>query len=156
MFALGVISLVILIAASSGAIFKPGNWYKSLQKPRWTPPDWAFGTGWALLYPMIAYATWRAWDAGSGDALTFAMLCFAVQITLNGAWSGIFFGLQRMGLAALELGCLWLSVLVSIIAYGAIDTVAGVLMLPYLAWVTFAGALNLSIWRLNRHLEQAA
>lgn len=137
------------LAAMSGAIFKPGQWYEDLEKPAWRPPNWLFAPAWMVLYGMIAVSGWFVWlEAGlAGAALAFAV--YAVQLLLNAAWSAFFFGLRRPDLAFGELVLLWLSILANILVFWPIDATAGWLLVPYLAWVTFAGALNFSIWRLN-------
>ena len=91
-----VFVVLVVAAASSGVLFKPGEWYKGLLKPSWTPPNWLFGPVWSVLYVMIAVAGWLVWRAeGTGVALSFWFL----QLALNAVWSGIFFGLRRMDLA---------------------------------------------------------
>ena len=139
-------------AASSGAIFKPGDWYEGLAKPPWRPPNWLFAPAWTVLYAMIAVAGWLVWRragfAGAGTALAI----YGVQLLFNAAWSGLFFGLRRPDLAFAELVLLWLSILATILAFAPIDATAAWLMAPYLAWVSFAGALNWSIWQRNRAL----
>ncbi len=146
------------LAAMSGAFFKPGQWYEDLEKPPWRPPNWLFAPAWMVLYGMIAVSGWFVWlEAGlAGAALAFAV--YAVQLLLNAAWSGFFFGLRRPDLAFGELVLLWLSILANILVFWPIDAAAGWLLVPYLAWVTFAGALNFSIWRRNggRPRPQAA
>lgn len=143
---LGFFAAVALVAGS-GILFKPGAWYESLKRPSWRPPNWAFGPAWTVLYAMIAVAGWLVWrKVGFGPAL----LVYAVQLLLNAGWSAVFFGLRRPGLALGELTLLWLSIIATIAAFLPIDALAAGLLLPYLAWVTFAGALNRSIWRMNR------
>jgi len=148
--ALGVFLAANLAAASSGAIFRPGGWYERIRKPTWRPPNWLFGPAWALLFLMIATAGWMVWREGSGDALTAAMNAYAVQLALNAAWSGVFFGLRRPGWALFELILLWIAIAATIVLFLPISETAAWLMTPYLAWVSFAGALNAAIWRLNR------
>ena len=146
---LAVISGAVFLAACSGALFPPGDWYETLEKPPWTPPNWAFPVGWTILYVMIAYAGWRAWnsDAASGQGVAF--IVFAAQLALNAAWSGIFFGLRRMKAALLECGALWLVIAINIILFLQIDLTAGLLLIPYLCWVTFAALLNAAVLARN-------
>jgi tryptophan-rich sensory protein len=135
-------------AAATGALFPPGSWYEGLVKPSWTPPNWLFPVAWTVLYVLIGWATWRI--SGSGHPLAgTAMAVFAAQMTLNGLWSPAFFGLRRPGLAFSVLVGLWVSVAVMIAVYVAVDLWAGLMMVPYLLWVTVAGALNLAVWRRN-------
>ncbi len=135
-----------IAAGSTGAAFPPGAWYDGLQKPSWTPPNWLFPVAWTTLYLCIAFAASRvAGVAGSGYAMGF----FALQIALNTLWTPIFFGLRRMGGGMLVLVFLWLAVAATLVAFWRIDLIAGLLFIPYLVWVTVAGALNWAVWRLN-------
>ncbi|WP_431270927.1 TspO/MBR family protein [Dankookia sp. P2] len=121
-----------------------------LAKPSWRPPNWLFPPAWAVLYILMAIAAWMVWrEAGFAGAPLALTLWFA-QLVLNAAWSWIFFGLKRMDLAFAELSALWLAILATILAFALHSTTAAWLMAPYLAWVSFAGILNLTMWRLNR------
>lgn len=144
---LGAFVFACIVAASSGAIFRPGAWYDSLAKPSWRPPNWLFGPAWTVLYVMIAIAGWLAWKKAGLFSLPLALYC--VQLVLNAAWSGIFFGMRRMDLAFAEVLVLWVAIAATIWAFAGVDTTAAWLMVPYLAWVTFASVLNLAVWRLN-------
>ena len=135
---------LVFLASLTGAIFKPGDWYKQLDKPGWTPPDWLFPVAWALLYVLMAYAAWRVWDLAG---LSFALALWGVQLVFNAGWSVVFFGMKRPGAALVELSTLWLLIAVMIYAFAQIDTIAALLLAPYLAWVTFAGVLNAEIVR---------
>lgn len=139
-------------AAATGAMFNPGAWYDSLQKPTWTPPNWAFPVVWTTLYLCIAYAAMRvaggasvAGEAGSTQALAF----WALQIAFNTLWTPIFFGLHRIRAAMVVMVGLWLAVAATTYSFFGVDFWAGALFLPYLLWVTVAGALNFSVMRLN-------
>lgn len=146
--ALAAFAVACGAAAATGAFFMPGAWYEALDKPRWTPPNWVFPAAWTVLYVLIAWAAARI--AGSGHPLTgTALAVFSAQIALNGLWSPVFFGLRRPGTAFGVLAALWVAVAAMVGLYLAIDPVAGLMMLPYLLWVTIAGALNLSVWRRN-------
>ena len=147
---LAIFVLCVLLVASSGAFFKPDAWYRALSKPSWNPPDWVFGAGWAVLYAMIAVAGWRIWENAAAEALLIPLTVYTVQLALNAAWSAIFFGLKRPGWAFAELVCLWMAIIINILVFHPIDPLAAWLLVPYLAWVTFAGALNFTVWRLNR------
>jgi tryptophan-rich sensory protein len=134
-------------AAASGAFFRPGAWYERLAKPRWRPPNWVFPPAWSVLYVCIAVAGWLVWrKAGLGAALGV----YAVQLLLNAGWSAVFFGLHRPDWAFAEVAALWLSIIATITVFAPISLGAALLLLPYVAWVTFAAALNLSIWQMNR------
>ena len=137
------------VAALSGALFRPGDWYEHLAKPRWRPPNWLFPPAWSVLYVCIAVAGWLVWRQG-GDAASPALAVYGVQLLFNAGWSAVFFGLRRVDWAFGELLLLWLSIAATIAVFAPISTAAALLLAPYLAWVTFAGALNLSIWQLNR------
>lgn len=133
-------------AAATGAMFQPGAWYAGLNKPSWTPPDWLFPVAWTTLYLCMSVAAMRvAQIPGTGQALAF----WGLQIALNTLWTPIFFGLRRMGAGMIVILALLAAVAATAIAFFRADTIAGLLFLPYVAWVTVAGALNWSVWRLN-------
>ena len=136
-------------AALSGAFFRPGDWYERLAKPGWRPPNWLFPPAWTVLYICIATAGWLVWRQASPGYVA-ALGIYGVQLMLNAGWSAVFFGMRRPDWAFGELVLLWLSIAATIAAFAPISETAAWLLAPYLAWVTFAGALNLSIWRLNR------
>jgi tryptophan-rich sensory protein len=133
-------------AGSTGALFEPGEWYKRLSKPSWTPPNWVFPVAWSTLYLCIAAAAARVAPL---DGSQYAMAFFALQIALNTLWTPVFFGLKRMGAGLVVLVGLWIAVAATMGTFWSLDWIAGLLFLPYLAWVTIAGALNYSVWRLN-------
>jgi tryptophan-rich sensory protein len=122
------------------------EWYPTLQKPWWTPPNWIFGPVWTVLYGMMAVAGWLAWRDERSRSTT---VVFLVQLLLNGAWSWLFFGLRRPDLAFAGVVLLWLAILATIAAFWKISRLAVILFVPYLAWVTFAAYLNLAVVRLN-------
>ena len=133
-------------AGSTGGLFSPGEWYARLRKPWWTPPNWLFPVAWTILYVCMAAAGARvAVSPGNGIAMAF----WALQIALNGLWTPVFFGLKKMRLGLIVLSGLWMSVAASVVALWQVDMFAGLLFLPYLAWVSVAGALNASVLRLN-------
>ena len=134
-------------AASSGAIFKPDAWYVTLRKPGWTPKPWVFPVVWTPLYLMIAVAGWLAWRRTG--LFTSAFGFYAAQLVFNAAWSAFFFGLRRPDLALADLALLWLAILATLLAFAPVSAAAAWLLAPYLLWVTIAGALNASVWRLN-------
>ena len=143
---LGGFLLACFVAASSGAVFGPGEWYARLRKPSWNPPNWLFAPAWTVLYVLMAVAAWLVWvRVGFGPAIWL----WVAQLLLNGAWSWLFFGRRRPDLAFYELVAMWLAIVATTIAFGAVRTDAALLMLPYIAWVSFAGVLNLTLWRLN-------
>lgn len=135
---------LVFLASLSGAYFRPGTWYKKLDKPSWTPPDWLFPVAWLVLYIMMAVAAWRIWDfAGFGIPL----YVWGVQLVLNALWSAVFFGLRSPLLGLVEVSALWLSVAATIFTFATVDLFSAALLLPYLVWVSFAAALNGAIVR---------
>ena len=152
-----VIALVLFFvacfgAAAIGAQFEPGAWYAGLEKPPWNPPSWLFGPVWTVLYALMAVAGWLVWkaeDAGAAGARRAGLVAFAVQLVLNAAWSWLFFGLHRPGAAFAEIMALWLAIAATLLLFRRVRPLAAALLLPYLAWVTFAAALNFTLWRLN-------
>ena len=136
-------------AASTGIVFRPGQWYAGLNQPSWRPPNALFGPVWLVLYIMIATAGWLVWrEAGiAGAALPLAL--WALQLALNATWSWLAFRRRRLDLAALGMAALWLAILANILAFHPISPLAAWLLVPYLAWVSFALALNVKLWRLN-------
>ncbi len=152
-----VLFLVACFAvAAFGGQFAPGAWYAGLAKPAWNPPSWVFAPVWTVLYALMAVAGWLAWRTreparapGAAPDRALALGAFALQLVLNGAWSWLFFGLHRPGVAFAEIVALWLAILVTVVLFWRLRPLAGALLLPYLAWVGFAAALNLALWRLN-------
>jgi translocator protein len=140
--------LLPLLAGAFGSLFQPGQWFAELAKPTWNPPSWVFGPVWTTLYILMGVAAWLVWRRG-GPIARGALTLFVVQLVFNAAWSWLFFGLQSPGLAFLDIILLWLLIIVTTIAFWRVRMAAGVLLLPYLAWVTFATALNFAIWRMN-------
>lgn len=136
-------------AAATGAMFQPGEWYRGLAKPRWTPPDWLFPVAWTVLYLCMSAAAARvAMIDGTGQALAL----WSVQIALNTLWTPVFFGLRRMGAGLVIIFLLWLAVAATMVAFWQHDAIAGLLFVPYIAWVTVAGLLNRSVWYRNQAL----
>lgn len=148
--------LANIATASSGAIFSPGAWYERLAKPSWQPPGYLFGPVWAVLYAMIAVSGWLVWSEAGWAGAALPLTVYALNLVLNAAWSGIFFGLRRMGLAAVEMVGLWTSIVALIALFWPINQWAAIVLIPYLLWVSFAFVLNVTIWKLNRHSEARA
>lgn len=147
-----ILRLLIFLAitfavASFGALFMPGAWYAALEKPAWTPPSWLFGPVWTVLYVMIAVAGWLVWQRES--RVGTPLVLWGAQLALNGVWSWLFFGLERPGLAALDIIVLLALIATTALVFMRISRVAALLLVPYLAWVGFASALNIAIWQLN-------
>ncbi len=145
-----IIFLVMCFAvASIGAAFPPGEWYAQLAKPAFNPPAWVFGPVWTVLYVLMAVAAWRVWCDGSWHEHRIALTLFVLQLGLNGLWSPLFFGLKRLDLALLDLILLWIALLATILRFRRTSKLAAALLLPYLAWVSFAGVLNYSLLSMN-------
>ena len=142
--------LLCLSAAALGGWFMPGEWYAQLRKPAWNPPSWIFGPVWTALYTMMAVAAWLVWRRGGFPAQRKTLGLFLLQLLLNAAWSPLFFGLHHPALAFAEIVLLWLAILGTLFAFWKTHRGAGALLLPYLAWVTFAAVLNFTLWQLNR------
>jgi benzodiazapine receptor len=138
------------LAAATGILFKPGAWYEGLRKPSWRPPNRLFAPVWTLLYLMMAVAGWLVWQTGGFGGARTALSLFATQLLLNALWTPVFFGLHRQGLGFVVIVALWLAIAATIAAFAAISAAAAVLMVPYLAWVSFAAALNYTVWQMNR------
>ena len=136
-------------ASAVGVLFRPGKWYLSLDKPAWTPPGWIFPPVWTALYAMMGIAAWLVWRERGWSGATLPLLLFLLQLLLNAAWTWLFFGLHRPGLALADIAALWISILATLVAFGQVRPAAGALLVPYLAWVGFATALNAELWRRN-------
>ena len=134
------------VAAITGAMFPTGDWYEGLNRPSWTPPNWLFPIAWTILYVMIAVAGWRVWKV---DGIGAAVVVWAIGLALNAAWSWTMFGEHQIGWALAVLIAMWISIVVFIWLAWPLDRMAAYLYLPYLVWVSFAGALNLYIWKAN-------
>jgi tryptophan-rich sensory protein len=148
---LALLVLLILcfaVAGLGGLTTTPNipNWYTGLAKPSWTPPSWVFGPVWSVLYLSMAVAAWLVWR--KGDALV-PLILFAVQLALNAAWSWLFFGMHSPGAAFVDIVLLLDAITATTIVFWHRSLAAGLLMIPYLAWVNFAAVLNFAIWRMN-------
>jgi translocator protein len=125
------------------------RWYRTLIKPSFNPPGWIFGPVWTTLYLLMAIAAWLVFNAPASSARTVGLSFFAVQLALNLAWSWIFFRKHAIGAAAVEVALLWCSIGATTLLFSQVSAAAAWLMAPYLAWVSFASILNVTIWRLN-------
>lgn len=135
-------------AGATGAVFPPGRWYRSLNKPDWTPPDWVFPVVWTSIYLLISFAGARvALLEGNGTALAF----WAMQAAFSTLWSPVFFGLRRLKESLFVMVPLWCAVLGATISHFQLDTLAGLAFVPFLIWVSVAAALNYSVWQLNKN-----
>ncbi len=141
-----VFAALVVATAWSGTHFLPGEWYASLNKPAWTPPNWVFPIAWTILYALIAVAGWLVWQAVGWSPV---ILIWGVGLFFNGFWSYLMFGRHDPQMAMACLAQLWVTILAFIVAAWGVERRASYLYLPYLAWVTFAAALNFMIWRFN-------
>ncbi len=141
--------VVSFVPALGSAFVEMGEWYRSLDKPTWQPPGWVFGPVWTALYVMLGVAAWRVWRRGGLREQRVALGVFGVQWVLNGLWTPLFFGLQRPGLALVDIALLWAAALVTAVLFWRADRVAGGLLVPYMLWLSYATALNFAIWRMN-------
>lgn len=150
-----IASLIIAFAAAAvGAVatVDAGSFYASLARPSWAPPGWAFGPVWTVLYLLMAVAAWLVWQAPAGRARRLALTLFIVQLAANALWSWLFFAWRSGAAAFAEVLLLLALIAATIAAFWRLRPLAGVLMLPYLAWVSFATALTWAVWQGNPDL----
>ena len=146
-----VACIVFSMSAGLAALLWPVDaWYATIAKPSWNPPNWLFGPVWTTLYVLIGVSAWRVWRTGAFGRDRAALALFLAQWALNFAWSGFFFGLRAPGLALAEIVVLLALIAATIARFARHDRVAAALLVPYIAWVAFATALNLALWWMNR------
>ena len=147
-----IAALLVNLVGASGVVFTTpeSEWFQSLTLPWFYPPTWAFGVVWTLLFTLIGIAAYLVFRAGTERSdVRLALGLFGLQMIVNVAWSPAFFELQAPGLALWVIGLLWLLIVATIWAFQRVDRRAAGLLVPYLAWVSFAAVLNGSIWLLN-------
>lgn len=145
------IGWAVVLGVGGGLMTPIGDWYRALNKPSWQPPDWAFGPAWTIILGLAAWAGVIAWYAAATDAdRTTVIILFAVNAVCHFAWSPLFFRLRRPDWALVEVIFLWASLVAMIVGLWPISQKAALLIVPYLAWVSFAAWLNWTIVRLNR------
>lgn len=142
--------LLVGLTASTGARFRPDNWYRELRKPTWTPPDIAFPIAWGILYLLMAIAAWRIYMADDSAWRTASLAVYVLQLFANAAWSWLFFGRKQIAAALADIVVLLGLITVAIALFSQVSTLAAWLMVPYWLWVALALALNATIWRFNR------
>jgi translocator protein len=140
---------LVFLAGGVGSLTAPDAWYSALEKPPLNPPGWVFGPVWTTLYILMAVAAWLVWRERWQSSVRLALTFYGGQLFLNAIWSPLFFGMHRPDLALIDLIALWGVLGATILRFWRIRPLAGALLLPYLAWVTFAGYLNAAIWWLN-------
>ena len=152
-----ILSIVVgclVIGYFSGIVTRSAitDWYPTLIKPSFNPPNWIFAPVWSALYIMMGVAAGLVWNKieFQKEAVKKALIFFAIQLGLNALWSYLFFGLHNPMLAGLEIIILWLMIYETYVQFSKINKIAGYLFLPYIAWVSFAAVLNASIWWLNK------
>ncbi|OLO04740.1 TspO/MBR family protein [Salinicola socius] len=141
--------LLVAIAASSGILAPPGEWYAALAKPPLTPPDWLFPAAWTLLYLMMAVAAWKVTLIVPRDERRGALTPFVLQLIANGLWSWLFFAAHWMLIGLLDLLLMWGLIVWTIVTFWRHSRSAAGLLVPYLVWVSFAAYLNASLLILN-------
>ena len=137
-----------------GSVFTVKNistWYEKLRQPSFRPPNWLFGPVWTTLYALMGWASYLIYQNRqlplAGTALTF----FVIQLILNFIWTPLFFGAKKLGWGFVEIIFMWVFIVLSIVYFFQVVPLAGWLMLPYLAWVSFASFLNFTLWKLNKN-----
>lgn len=142
---------VTFVAAAIGAAasVNAASFYGELAQPSWAPPSSWFGPVWTVLYAAMGIAAWLVWRRAGFREAPAALTLFLVQLGLNALWSWLFFGWHRGALAFADILLLWVLILATVIAFWRVRPLAGALLVPYLLWVTFAAALNYSVWQLN-------
>ena len=146
------ILIPLLVGAISGYFTSSGvnGWYEAANKPWFNPPNWIFAPVWTGLYIMMGIAFFLVWKTETDRSVKqSAVFLFAAQLILNFFWSLIFFKMQQPGWAFAEIILMWVTILLTILAFGKISSTAAWLLVPYISWVSFATVLNYSIWRLN-------
>ena len=143
------VCLAVSALGAAATATSVGSWYQALQKPSFNPPDWIFAPVWTTLYLMMAVAGWRVWRLNGLSGARTALVLFALQLALNLAWSYLFFGFRLIGPALVEVVVLLAAIVATAVAFWRHDRLAGLLMVPYAAWVGFATVLNAALWHLN-------
>jgi benzodiazapine receptor len=151
--AIGIAGWVLLsfAAAAAGGVASAnaGDFYERLVRPAWAPPPYLFGPVWSVLYFLMGIAAGLVWRAGGFEGARLALTLFVVQLGFNALWTWLFFA-WRLGMwAFIEIVVLWLLILATMMAFGRIRTLSAWLLLPYLAWVSYAAALTYAVWLLN-------
>lgn len=149
-----IVSILIpLTVGFAGSFFTSSSinsWYSTINKPSFNPPNWLFAPVWTLLFILIGISFYLVWNKDFGDIRSWVLLIYGANLALNLLWSLLFFGLRNPYLALIEIVILWFVILGNIIVFYRISRTAGLLLIPYLLWVTFASFLNYNIYILNR------
>lgn len=142
---------ISFIASGIGAMasMRADSFYGQLVQPTWAPPSSVFGPVWTILYALMGIAAWLVWRAGGFRANRAALTLFLVQLAVNALWSWLFFAWHLGALAFADIVLLWLLIVATLVSFWRVRPLAGALLIPYLLWVSFAAALNFSVWQLN-------
>lgn len=140
-----------LVAGAIGAVasIDAAAFYAQLDTPSWAPPGWLFGPVWTTLYILMGIAAWLVWRCPQSERRRFALTLFVVQLAANVLWSWLFFAWRLGAWSFAEVVLLWLLIAATIVAFYRLRPIAAMLLVPYIAWVSFASALNFTIWRAN-------
>ncbi|MBT8399679.1 MAG: tryptophan-rich sensory protein [Rhodothermia bacterium] len=143
--------LTAFAAAAVGGLAsaESSEFYRELVRPSWAPPGWLFGPVWTVLYALMGVAAWLVWRERGFSGARTALVLFIVQLVFNAAWTWIFFVWRQGALAFAEILVLWGLILATLVLFWRVNRLAGALLVPYLAWVSFAAALTLAMWRIN-------
>ena len=147
-----LLALCLTVGSLGGIITarSVGDWYLTINRPPWNPPAFIFAPVWTVLYFSMAVAAWLVWKRDRRFAgVRLALVFFFIQLALNFLWPFVFFGAHAIGAALFNIALLWIALALTVWAFFGVSRLAGVLMLPYLAWVSFASFLNFAIWQLN-------
>ncbi|NNE71159.1 MAG: tryptophan-rich sensory protein [Rhodothermales bacterium] len=146
--------LAAFAAAAIGGLASANSasFYQDLIRPDWSPPGWLFGPVWTLLYTLMAISAWMVWRKAGFQGARTGLTLFLVQLVANGLWTWLFFVWTEGAWAFIEILVLWALILATIVHFRKVSRVAAGLLLPYLAWVSFAAALTFATWRLNPEL----
>lgn len=136
-------------AVGAAASVRAQPFYEGLNRPAWAPPGWVFGPVWTVLYGLMAVAAWLVWRRGEQADVRGALRLYGAQLVANALWSWLFFAWREGAWATVEIVILWGLILATLVAFARVQWLAGWLLAPYLAWVTFATALCYSTWRMN-------
>jgi tryptophan-rich sensory protein len=147
----GLVAWVLLSLGAGlvGSQFLPGEWYAGLVKPSWNPPSWVFAPVWTTLYVLMGVAAWMVWHRRRKHAVARPLTLFVIQLAFNALWSYLFFGLHLMTVAAVEMVILLILIVMCTVQFWRVRPAAGMLLVPYILWVSFATVLTVTLVRLN-------
>ena len=141
--------LLCFLPSLSATTIEVGEWYASLNKPQWNPPNWIFGPVWMTLYTLMGVSAWLVWRCGGWRVQWPSLSVFVIQLVFNALWTPLFFAYHQLGFAFAEILILWAFIVLTISLFARVRRSAALLLVPYLLWVSFAAFLNFTIWRLN-------